>query len=46
MFDAEMIKACAELYPVEFCCFCMVASILVVTMSVLTFAMASILMEG
>ena len=39
MFDAEMIRACAELYPVEFSCFCAVALVLVV-------AMASILIGG
>lgn len=46
MFDAEMIRACAELYPVEFACFCAVAFVLVAAMAIITVAMASILIGG
>lgn len=46
MFDSEMIRACAELYPVEFACFCGVALMLVTLMAILTVAMASILVGG
>ena len=46
MFDAEMIMACAELYPVEFACFCAVALVLVAAMAIITVAMASILIGG
>lgn len=46
MFDAEMIRACAELYPVEFACFCAVALVLVADMAIITVAMASILIGG
>ena len=46
MFDAEMIRACAELYPVEFACFCVVAFALITVMAILTVAMASILVGG
>ena len=46
MFDAEMIKACAELYPVEFGCFCVVAVLLIGVASILTVAMAHVLTGG
>lgn len=46
MFNAEMIKACAELYPVEFSCFCVVAVLLLGVTAILTVAMAHVLVGG
>lgn len=46
MFDAEMIKACAELYPAEFYGLCVLATIMITIGSVLMVALAGIWVEG
>lgn len=46
MFEPEMIRACAELYPVELACFLGVALVLVVAMAIITVAMATIMVGG
>lgn len=45
MFDAEMIRACAELYPVEFFSLCAVAAIMIPIGAILMISMAMILTE-
>lgn len=46
MFDAEMIRACAELYTVEFYSLCAIAAIIIPIGAILMISMAMILMEG
>lgn len=46
MFDVEMIRACAELYPVEFYSLCAIAAIMIPISAILMISMAMILMEG
>ena len=46
MFDLELIKGCAELYPVEFYSLCAIAAIMIPIGAILMISMAMILMEG
>lgn len=46
MFDVEMIRACAELYPVEFYSLCAVMAIIIPIGAILMVAMAMIMVEG
>ena len=45
MFDVEMIRACAELYPVEFYSLCAVMAIIIPIGAILMVAMATIMVE-
>lgn len=46
MFDAEMIRTCAELYPVEFYGLCIAAAILIPAVGYSLFVVAKMLVEG
>ena len=46
MFDAEMIRACAELYPVEFYSLCAVMAIIIPIGAILMVCLAMIMVEG
>lgn len=45
MFDAEMIRACAELYPAEFFGLCALAAVMIPIGVILTIAMATTLID-
>ena len=45
MFDWEIIRACAELYPVEFCCLCALMAIILPIGAFLMVCMAMIMVE-
>lgn len=46
MFDAEMIRACAELYPVEFYSLCALMAIIIPIGAFLMVCLAMIMVEG
>lgn len=46
MFDWEMIRACAELYPVEFYGLCALMAIILPICAFLMVCLAMILVEG
>lgn len=45
MFDAEMIRACAELYPVEFYGLCAMMAVIIPIGAILMVALAMIWVE-
>ena len=46
MFDMEMIRACAELYPVEFYSLCALMAVIIPIGAILMVCLAMIMVEG
>ena len=46
MFDAEMIRACAQMYPYEFIGLCVLMAVMIPIGAVLMVALATMMMEG
>lgn len=46
MFDLEMISACAEMYPAEFCSLCALMAVTIPIAAFLMVCLAMIVVEG